>query len=301
MNAKIILPLLLFLAACTTAPTASPTFDAAKYGTAEANIPYCAAEDNVVEPIEAPVQQMDVYYPASGGPWPVFLYVHGGSWMEGDKAEGEGWRGLNEQGFLVVSLNYRLSPINKFPTMIEDLKCAVRFLRAHAGDFNLDPDHIAALGASAGGHLVALMGVADETAGWDVEYYPDQSSRIQAVITIAGFFDFSQKIPGGVGTPIYTAFGALAGADSPKLTTASPITYITPDDPPFLIFHGTRDNIAPPEQSRIMDEHLRAAGVPSTIIIVEGGDHGLGGPDANPSPSEVYEMIVNFLMAQLKN
>ncbi len=308
MKFKYFLPLLfLFLTACTppetpVAPTLSPTptFDATKYGTAELDIPFCAAEDNLVEPLEQPVQKMDIYYPASGGPWPAFLYVHGGSWMEGDKGEGEGWRGLNEQGFLVVSLNYRMAPIHKFPAMIEDLKCAVRYLRAHATDYNLDPDHIAVLGASAGGHLVALMGTADESAGWEVGEYLDQSSRVQAVITIAGFFDFTQPIKGGVGTPIYSAFGALAGTDSPKLVAASPVTYITPNDPPFLIFHGTRDNIAPPEQSTIMDEQLRAAGVASTLIVVEGGDHGLGGPDANPSPSEVYEMIVNFLTAQLK-
>lgn len=306
MRIRTILPcFFVFLVACApaqtpTEPTPSLTFDPAKYGTAEINIPYCAAEDNMVEPLEQPVQQMDVYYPASGGPWPVFLYVHGGSWMEGDKAEGEGWRGLNEQGFLVVSLNYRLAPIHKFPTMIEDLKCAVRYLRAHAGDYNLDPERFAALGASAGGHLVALLGVADDSAGWDGGDYPDQSSRVQAVITIAGFFDFSQPIKGGVGTPIYSAFGALPGTDSPKLIAASPVTYLTADDPPFLLFHGTRDNIAPPEQSTLMDEQLRAAGVPSTLVVVQGGDHGLGGPEANPSPSQVYQMIVDFLNEHLK-
>lgn len=301
MKVTTLLLLLLCLASCTPAlASPSPTFDSAKYGTTEVNIPYCAAEDNMVEPLETPAQQMDVYYPPSGGPWPVFLYVHGGSWMEGDKAEGEGWRGLNEQGFLVVSLNYRMAPIDKFPAMIEDLKCAVRFLRAHAADYNLNPEEIAALGASAGGHLVALMGVADESAGWDTGHYSDQSSRIQAVIPIAGFFDFSKEISGGVGTPIYSAFGGLPGTDSPKLVAASPVTYITQDDPPFLLFHGTRDNIAPPEQSTLMDEQLRAAGVPSTLVVVEGGDHGLGGPEAHPSPAEVYQMILDFLNTHLK-
>ena len=296
-----------FLAACVpvgASPTVSPTptssFDAAKFGSVELNVPYCATEDNTVEPLEQPIQKMDIYYPASGGPWPVFFYVHGGSWMEGDKAEGEGWRGLNEQGFLVVSLNYRMAPIDKFPTMIEDLKCAVRYLRTNAADYNLDPDHIAALGASAGGHLVALMGTADESAGWDGGEYPDQSSRIQAVITIAGFFDFTRTIKGGVGTPIYSAFGALPGTNSPKLVAASPVTYITPDDPPFLMFHGTRDNIAPLEQSAWMDEQLKAAGVSSTWVTVEGGDHGLQGPDAAPNQEEVFNMILSFLQEHLK-
>jgi acetyl esterase/lipase len=298
---------LVFLAACapaqppaTLAPTRTSSFDTARFGTADLDVPYCTAENDTVEPGEQPFQRMDIYFPASGGPWPVFLYVHGGSWMEGDKAEGEGWRGLNEQGYLVVSLNYRLAPIHKFPAMIEDLKCAVRYLRAHAADYNLDSEHFAVLGASAGGHLVALMGTADESAGWEVGPNQDQSSRVQAVITIAGFFDFTKTIKGGVGTPIYSAFGALPGTSSPKLVTASPVTYISPDDPPFLIFHGDRDNIAPPEQSVLMHDQLEGLNLPSTFVIVQGGDHGLQGPEASPSSAEVYQMIVDFLETNLK-
>jgi acetyl esterase/lipase len=299
--------LLLFLTACATASTpssqpltATPSFDSSKYGTAELDVTYCVLEEPAVDPADQPIQKMDVYYPASGGPWPAFLYVHGGSWIEGDKAEGEGWRGLNERGYLVVSINYRMAPINKFPLMINDLKCAVRYLRAHADDYNLDPNHIAALGASAGGHLVALMGTSDESAGWDIGEYLNQSSRVKAVVSMSGFSDFTRKIPGGVGTPIYSAFGAVPGTNSPKLVVASPVTYITADDPPFLILHGDRDNIAPPEQSTILDEKLTAAGVPSTLVIVKGGDHGLQGPDASPTPAEVYQMILDFLETNLK-
>ena len=177
--------LILFLAFLLTTCGSKSTLDPAKLGTAERNVTYCTMNDLP--------QKMDIYYPASGGPWPVIMYVHGGSWYQGDKAEGEGWRGLNEQGFLVVSVNYRLGDYQtKFPAMIEDVKCAVRYLRAHASDYNIDPDHIGAIGASAGGHLVALLGTADESAGWDVGKYLEQSSRVQAVISLAGIADFTR-------------------------------------------------------------------------------------------------------------
>ena len=121
---------ILMLTAC--GPKA-PAFDTEKFGTAEKDVTYCT--------MNGLPQTMDVYYPSSGGPWPVVLYVHGGSWYQGDKAEGEGWRGLNDSGFLVISVDYRLGDYQtKFPAMIEDVKCAVRHLRAHSAEYNLDPD-----------------------------------------------------------------------------------------------------------------------------------------------------------------
>ena len=152
--------------ACAPAPTSSPSptpFD--RYGQALTDVTYCR--------MGGQPQKMDVYFPNSGGPWPVFLYVHGGGWNKGDKAEGAGWRYLNDHGYLVVSVNYRLAAYNiKFPAMIEDVKCAVRSLRAHAGEYNLNPDRIGVLGASAGGHLAALLGTSDPGAGWEFGRVP---------------------------------------------------------------------------------------------------------------------------------
>jgi acetyl esterase/lipase len=249
-------------------------------------------------------QKMDVYYPSSGGPWPVLMYVHGGSWFEGDKAEGEGWKGMNEDGYLVVSVNYRLGDYQtKFPVMIEDIKCAVRYLRAHHEEYNLDPNHIGAIGASAGGHLVALLGTADESAGWDVGEYADQSSRVQAVIVQSGISDFTSNIPSGLNGSIYYAFGKLAGKNTPENAAASSITYITSDDPPFLIFHGDKDGIVPIEQAKILHDSLVEGGVPSTLVIVQGGDHGLQNPAGDgtiPPGDEIFQMIVEFLEENLK-
>lgn len=274
----------------TTVPT--PTFDASRLGTAALDIAYCIPNDLP--------QYMDIYYPASGGPWPVLLYVHGGSWREGDKAEGEGWRGMNDSGFLVAAINYRMAAEGKFPVMIEDVKCAVRYLRAHSAELNIDPGRIGAIGASAGGHLVALLGTAGKEAGWDVGEYLDYSSEVQSVLTMAGLSDFTADMPGGINSSIYYAFGKLAGTDDPVNIAASPITYITPDAPPFLIIHGDNDGVVPVEQSQILHERLVAAGVPSTLIIVEGGDHSLQGPNTTPGQDEISAAINDFLETTLK-
>lgn len=288
--------LILFLALLLTSCNAKSTFDSSKLGSAELDVTYCTMNDLP--------QKMDIYYPSSGGPWPVLMYVHGGGWYQGDKAEGKGWRGMNEQGFLVVSVNYRLGDHQtKFPAMIEDVKCAVRYLRAHASDYNIDPDHIGAIGASAGGHLVALLRTTDQSAGWDIGEYLDQSSRVQAIISMAGIADFTSNIPSGLNGSIYYAFGKLAGKDSPENVAVSPVTYITSDDPPFLILHGDRDGVVPLEQAKILNQKLTKANVSNKFIIVEGGNHGLQsstGGETNPSAAEINQMIVEFLEENLK-
>jgi acetyl esterase/lipase len=276
----------------TPTPIPTPTFDAAKLGSAERDVTYCAPDGRA--------QKLDIYYPSSGGPWPLFLYVHGGGWSEGDKAEGEGWRGLNEQGILVASVNYRLAAEGKFPVMIEDVQCAVRYLRAHSADYNMDPNRVVATGASAGGHLVALLGTADETAAWDQSEYADQSSRVQGVITMAGLFDFTVNLPSGTNSAIYYAFGGLAGDGSPEMAAASPVTYISADDPPFLILHGDADGVVPVAQSEILYERLTAVGVPATLVIVQNGNHSLGGANASPTQAEINEIIATFLAENIQ-
>ncbi|MEY2820121.1 MAG: Carboxylesterase NlhH [Chloroflexota bacterium] len=138
----------------TEAGTSSAQFDSSKLGTVEKDTTYCT-----VDGVEL---KMDVYYPSqNNGRFPVTMYVHGGGWSSGDKAQGAGAieiPELQKAGFLVVSVNYRLAPEYVFPAMIEDVKCAVRSLRAHAEEYNLDPNRIGVWGGSAGGHLVALLG-----------------------------------------------------------------------------------------------------------------------------------------------
>jgi acetyl esterase/lipase len=260
------------------------------YGETLTDVPYCTMDTSP--------QKMDVYFPDLGGPWPALVYVHGGSWMHGDKSEAVMFaRGMTAQGYLVVSVNYRLYPEGKFPNMIEDVKCAVRSLRVHAGEYNLDPDRIAAIGPSAGGHLVSLLGTSDERAGGDVGEYLDRSSRVQAVITMAAVTDLSRTFPNAdIETMKRVGFGEHNVAE------ASPITYVTADDPPFLLIHGERDTLVPYEQSQIMYERLVQMNVPAQLVIVKNAGHSFVSADgpATPTLGEINQMILNFLAQYLK-
>jgi acetyl esterase/lipase len=235
---------------------------------------------------------MDLYFPSAGGPWPVVAYVHGGGWRYGDKSEaGLLAAGMTARGYLVASINYRLYPAGKFPDMIEDVKCAIRSLRANAGPYHLDPARIAAVGVSAGGHLAALLGTADESAGWDVGEYLDQSSRVQAVVAMSAPTDLTRNFPGA-------GLELLAQASSVQdLAAASPVNYVTADDAPFLMIHGTKDELVPYEQAQLMYERLQQANVPAQLVTVRNGRHSLTSPTGTASPSlpEINRIIMDFL------
>ncbi|MBC8496452.1 MAG: alpha/beta hydrolase, partial [Chloroflexi bacterium] len=244
-----------------------PAFDPTSLGTTAKDITYCTA--NGVSLL------MDVYYPTEdNGPWPVTVYVHGGGWVSGDKSKGAGYRFvevLRKNGYLVASINYRLSPEHQFPAHITDVKCAVRHLRANAALYNLDPERIGAFGGSAGGHLVALLGTSDASSGLEGPGdYQEYSSRVQAVVNLFGPTDDEAFC---IPAKIETVFGASSCEDE-VITTASPMTHISADDPPFLIFHGDQDDVVPISQSERLHEALSVGGVPSTFITVENAGHG---------------------------
>jgi acetyl esterase/lipase len=239
---------------------------------------------------------MDVYFPDSGGPWPALVYVHGGAWMRGDKSEAAGFAtGMTSQGYLVVSINYRLYPAARYPAMIQDVKCAIRSLRANASEYNLDPNRIAAVGASAGGHLVALLGTSDASAELDVGEHLEQSSRVQAVVAMAPATDLTRDFPNAdIELMRHVGFG------EDNIVQASPITHVTADDPPFLLIHGERDAVVPYEQSQLMYERLLQASVPTQLITVKNGDHGLSGANTTPTLGEINQIILDFLAQYLK-
>jgi acetyl esterase/lipase len=249
--------------------------------------------------------KLDIYYPnTANGQWPVVMIVHGGAWIWGDKKTSASLAvqpGLTESGFLVVSINYRLAPSFPWPSMIEDAKCAVRFLRAHAVEYNLDPNRIGAVGDSVGGQLVLLLGLTDRSVGWDVGEYLDYSSQVQAVVDFFG--------PTSLTAPsmfqLITQEGEFAfwniSYNSRELIEASPITYARKDAPPIFIAHGSLDLTVGLVQSQMFYDKMKALGAPIWLVVMKNGIHSFSPVyyQVSPSYDEVYTMAVNFLINKL--
>jgi acetyl esterase/lipase len=261
-------------------------FDTGKYGKMLQDVTY--------REIDGQALKLDVYFPSTGGPWPGMIFVHGGGWTEGDKAPMAVVPA--EAGILVVSINYRMYPAYRFPAMIEDVKCAIRYLRAHAAEYNLDPARIALIGHSAGGHLAALAGLAGEDAGWDTGPYAGQSSQVQAVVTMSGPSDLTQDFPAWVNELKAQVFGA------DQWVKSSPITYARQDAPPFMIVHGDCDDAVPLEQAQALHAALIKAGADSQLVVLKNASHGFEpvGGTVTPSMDETLGMMLGFLARTLK-
>ena len=234
-------------------------------------------------------------------PAPAFAWIHGGGWRAGNKESGLGQIiPMVRHGFVGVTIEYRLTGEAPFPAQIEDCKCAVRFLRAHAKEYNIDPHKIAVGGSSAGGHLAALLGTSggvkefEGNGGWH-----DQSSDVQAVLDLFGPTDFELFVTtkgyekhNNDGSPeSFLLGGGEVMPNKDGIRRVNPITYVDGNDPPFLIIHGNKDSTVPPNQSTALHEALQRANVKSTLHIIDGAGH--GGPQFG-SP-HVKEMQRTFL------
>ena len=280
----------------TFTPTAMP-IDPAKLGTIESGVTYCVMNGWPV--------RMDIYYPkTANGQWPVVMIIHGGAWIWGDKATSASLAvqpGLTEKGFLVVSINYRLAPSFPWPAMIEDAKCAVRSLRAHAADYNLDPNRIGVLGDSVGGQIALLLGLTDSSVGWDVGEYLEYSSQVQAVVDFFGPTDLNDpSLYDLVVKRGRSAFYNISW-NSPELIKASPITYVKKDAPPIFIAHGSLDLTVRLVQSQMFYDKMKTLGAPIWLVVMENGIHSFAPVYYQVSPTyyEVYDMAVNFLANKL--
>jgi len=241
---------------------------------------------------------------------PLAVFIHGGAWTGGDKGGGltrTDARMLYQLGFAVASLNYRLAPAHHFPAQVQDCKLAIRFLRANAGWLGFDPGRVGLWGSSAGGHLVSLMASADDDDGLEGPGFPDVSSRVQAVVDHFGPTDLT--VQGGAvsdwGLQTITDF---LGCD-PRICleasrAASPVTYVTPDDPPILILHGEKDQTVPYQQGVLFAEVLRRAGNACALIRVLNAGHGFtptpAGADIVPSQESLNLLTVSHLARHLE-
>ena len=247
---------------------------------------------------------MDVYAPRAvdAPPRPLVLYVHGGGFGQGDKNTSTARAYMAElvsRGFVGASVNYRLAPNHRFPAMLEDVKCAVRYFRANSASYRIDPGRIGIMGSSAGGQLAAMVGVTDSRARFEGSGgYGNQSSRVQAVADLFGFADLTAPLPRQLRQGLLNVFG------SPEaMAIGSPVTYVTSDDPPFLIMHGDQDRTVPLSQSQLLLQKLRAARVPATLYIVTNADHGFretGTGPVSPDRDTRLDIIGDFFTRTLR-
>jgi acetyl esterase/lipase len=228
---------------------------------------------------------LDLRVPDTAGPHPVIIYLHSGAWITGDRTGGPALRQAT-RGYAVASIDYRLAPQHIWPAQVEDAKAAVRWLRANAARFQLDVNRIGIFGASAGGHIGSILGTSGGVDALEGLGHGNAqfSSRVKAVVDFYGPSDLlmieEQKLPcipldgNAPFMPPSLLMGCPIQQCKEKTATANPITYITPDDPPFLIVQGMLDCLVPYKQSVILHDALEAAGVDSRLILVPNGEHG---------------------------
>lgn len=220
-------------------------------------------------------QRLDLAYFTEGDPRPLLLWIHGGAYMGGDKAENHAiWGDLMRRGYAVATINYRLSGDAKWPAQIEDCKSAIRFLRAHAGEHRIAPDRIAVWGSSAGGHLAALVGASGGAKEFDVGEYLDQSSAVSCAVDLFGPADF-ETMPQfrRPDSPEARLWGRPTSEALEMARSASPIRYLSSATPPILILHGDADEVVSLEQSRQFHAAMRKAGAPGELVILPGVGH----------------------------
>lgn len=246
---------------------------------------------------------LDLYLPDQASKPPLVVWIHGGAWRAGSRAKPQALY-VTSRGYAVASISYRLSQEAIFPAQIHDCKAAIRWLRANAVKYGYDATRIGVWGPSAGGHLVALLGTSGGVKELEGDLgNADESSAVQAVVDFFGPTDMLQmsKPPGQAhhdapDSPESQLIGGPIQQNKDKAARADPITYITPNDPPFLIIHGDRDATVPMNQSELLEAALKKARVPVTFRVLPGAGH--GGPAFNAP--DVRDQVAAFFDKHLR-
>ena len=236
------------------------------------------------------------------GKLPAVLCIHGGGFRAGDRKGYDGLcKKLAERGYIAATVTYRLAPKYQFPAAVYDVKAAVRWLRANAEKYQIDPDRIAALGGSAGGHLAQFLGVTGDVKQFEGDSgNPGPSSRVACVVNYYGPSDFTKSYGKSVDAaevlPLFLG-GDLEHARHQHII-ASPLNWVTPDAAPTILLHGTADQYVNYEQALWMRDRLQAAGVEVQLVTFEGAKHGLGGEYAQPAEKAALEFLGQHLKAK---
>jgi acetyl esterase/lipase len=287
---------LLLLLTSAAGQSSPPRFDIS------ADVQYCSGG---VQPL-----LMDLFVPKehAKAATPAVLWLHGGGWERGDKNGNSGALLLADAGFITASIFYRLSGDAPFPADIEDCKCAIRYLRANAKKYGIDPNRIGVAGASAGGHLAELVATAGEEAGLEGSGgWAGVSSRVQAAAAYYGVSDFTVgalQFQHHTGKVVVKLFRGDEKEKPELYRKASPLTYVSKNSPPLLLAHGEKDDLVPFEQSVKMADAYRKAGRPVEFIAVKNAGHDfeqVGPEPLSPSVDEVHQRTIVFFRHYLGN
>jgi acetyl esterase/lipase len=242
--------------------------------------------------------KLDLARPAKGeGPFPLVVCLHGGAWQIGHRSsEHAQLRLLAGHGYVAATVGYRLAPKHRFPAQIEDARAAVRFLRAHARDYNIDPNRVAAVGGSAGGHLALLLGLMDGPSKVRavVNYFGPTDLRTWSA-TPQGDALLKKAVNGRDSNGILEDLVGTSDRKAEAVAKASPITYVDAKDPPVLTFQGTADPLVPTEQAKALHEALKKAGVAEKLVLLEGASHGWGGKEKERTDRLMLEFLDKHL------
>lgn len=260
-----------------------------------------------------PRQRLDLYVPkkrSSDKPLPVIVFIHGGGWKAGDKASGANQlsRFVQSGDYAGVSVGYRLTDEAVWPAQIHDCKAAIRWIRGQAKEHGLDADKIGVWGTSAGGHLVSMLGASGDVKELEgaLGSFTASSSRVSCVVNYFGPENFITMVdkPSTIDrtTKDYPEALLLGGRvqDKPDIArAASPITYVSADDPPFLTAHGTKDPLVPYEQATELDAAMKKAGAPHLLIEMTGGGHGFRSSDLDARVRQFFDLHLRGVSAEI--
>jgi acetyl esterase/lipase len=244
--------------------------------------------------------QLDLARPESaGGPLPCVVFIHGGAWRGGNRqSHTDLVFQLAQQGYVAATVQYRLCPQHVFPAQVEDVKCAIRFLRAHADKYQLDPQRIGVVGFSAGAHLAMMLGVLGPEDGMEGEGgWAEFPSQVAAVVSFVGPTDLAADDLPDVSIPLVRDFIGGSVADRREAyAAASPLTHVTEGDAAMLLFQGTKDHLIPTTQAVKMAEKMTENGVAGRVELLIGAGHGWG----NPEQDRTMQAMLHFLRQHLR-
>src|SRR4051794_33963341 len=246
--------------------------------------------------------QLDMARPDGAGPYPAVVCIHGGGFRAGTRQAYDGLiKKLAEHGYVAATVTYRLAPKYQFPAAVHDVKAAVRWLRANASKYHVDPERIGATGGSAGGHLAQFLGVTAGLKRFEGDGgNPEQSSRVACVVNFYGPSDFTKSYGKSVDAaevlPLFLG-GNLEQARRRHIE-ASPLNWVTPDAAPTLCVHGTKDQYVAFEQAEWIVDRLKGAGVEAELLPMVGSMHGFKGDVEEKAEAAMFAFFDKHLKKQ---